>query len=90
MKPAFHTTYSVVLVSRHRHELGLMKYKGPEVLRLCHVLCFGIDINHVEARLILVHGVENDLKKEEEKNKLRFVLKTHDYSFKHILESHRW
>lgn len=55
------STHPVILVSRDGHELRLWKDKGLEVLCTGDVFGFRIDVDHVEPRLVFVHGVENNL-----------------------------
>lgn len=52
----------MVLVGRHGSEAGLLEDKGLKVL-LCVLLAVfsWVDVNHVEPRLVSVHGVQNDL-----------------------------
>ena len=45
----------MILICRHRHELCLWEDEGLEVLRGVVVLTGGVDVDHVEARLISVH-----------------------------------
>lgn len=54
--------HPVVLVSRHRHELGLGEAEGLEVL-VGEALAVpsGVHEDDVEAGLVAVHGVEDDL-----------------------------
>ena len=54
-------TDPVVLVGGDSHELGFGENEGPEVLRPRHVFRLRIDVDDVEARLVAVHGVEDDL-----------------------------
>ena len=54
----------MILVGSDCHELGFSEDKRPEVFRVRNVLAFVINIHHMEARLVLVHRVENDLKAE--------------------------
>ena len=51
----------MVLVGGDSHELGFREDERPEVLCLRHVLCLGVDVYDVKARLILVHGVQDNL-----------------------------
>ena len=53
--------HPVVLVGRHCRELGLGEDERPEVLGVSGVLPGGRDVDDVEARLVLVHRVEDDL-----------------------------
>ena len=54
-------TDPVVLVGGDRHEFGLWEDEGPEVLRPRHVFRLRVDVHDVEARLVAVHRVEDDL-----------------------------
>ena len=54
----------VVLVGGDGGELGLAEEERFEILAATHVLALGVDVDHVEAWLVLVHGVQNDLRGE--------------------------
>ena len=47
----------MILVSRHRHELALREDEGLEVLRGLGILAPGVDVDHVQPRLVAVHRV---------------------------------
>ena len=49
----------MILVRGDRHELGLGEDEGLEVLGCAGVLAAGVDVDHVEARLVAVHRVED-------------------------------
>ena len=51
----------MILVRGDRHELGLGEDEGLEVLGGAGVLAPGVDVDHVEARLVAVHRVEDDV-----------------------------
>lgn len=52
----------MVLVGSDRGEAGLLKHKGFEVLLGVFFTVFAwIHVDHVEAWLVSVHGVENNL-----------------------------
>lgn len=54
--------HPVVLVCRHCHELGLWEAEGLEVLvGEAFAVAPGVHQHHMEAGLIAVHGVEDDL-----------------------------
>ena len=54
----------MVLVGGDRSELGLRKNESAEVLRGGGVLPRGVDVDHVQPRLVLVHRVQNHLRVE--------------------------
>ena len=55
-------THPVVLIRRHGRELGLREDEGLEVLLgVALAVLAGVHEDHVEAGLVAVHGVENDL-----------------------------
>lgn len=59
-------SYPVVLVGCDRREAGLLEHKGFEVfLGVFLAVLAGIHVDHVETRLVAVHGVENDLETAE-------------------------
>ena len=51
----------MVLVSGDSSELGLGEDEGAEVLGGVGLLPRGVDVDHVQARLVLVHRVQNHL-----------------------------
>lgn len=52
----------MVLIRRHGRELGLRKDEGLEVLLGIALAVFArVHEDHVETRLVAVHGVEDDL-----------------------------
>ena len=51
----------MILVSSHRCELGLGEDDGLEVLGEGGVLPRGVDVDHMEPRLVPVHRVQDDL-----------------------------
>ena len=55
-------THPVILVSRHRHELALREDEGLEVLRSAGVLAPGVNVDHVQARLVAVHRIQYHLR----------------------------
>lgn len=57
----------MVLVGGDGGELGLREDEGAEVLGARHVLGFGINVHHMEAGLVPVHRVEDDLAGETKK-----------------------
>lgn len=55
-------THPVVLIRRHGRELGLREHEGLEVLLgVALAVLAWVHEDHVEAGLVAVHGVENDL-----------------------------
>lgn len=55
-------THPVVLIRRHGRELGLREDEGLEVLLgIALAVLARVHEDHVEAGLVAVHGVENDL-----------------------------
>ena len=51
----------MVLVGGDRGELGLRENESAEVLGGGGVLPRGVDVDHVQSRLVLVHRVQNHL-----------------------------
>ena len=62
------STYPVVLVCSDGCELSLRKRKRLEVLREVGVLVPGVDVYHMEAGLIPVHRVQNNLEEKQLKS----------------------
>lgn len=67
------TTHSVVLVGGDGGELGLGEDEGTKVFGAGHVLGLRVDVHHMEARLVPVHGVEDDLAEEPRRRDARRV-----------------
>lgn len=56
-------THPVVLIRRHGRELGLREDEGFEVLLgVALAVLARVHEDHVEAGLVAVHGIENDLR----------------------------
>ena len=66
----------MILVGRHGREFGLGEDEGSEILRLRGVLCPLVDVDHVEARLVSVHGIQNDLQRRRRDNQFSQKPKT--------------
>ena len=56
-----YSTHSMILISSHRHELGLREDEGLEVLRGARVFTPGVDIDHMKSWLVTMHRVEYHL-----------------------------
>ena len=52
----------MVLIGSDGHEFGFSKRCRLKVFRLCDVFRLGVDVNDVKTRLVVVHGVQDDLK----------------------------
>ena len=51
----------MILISSHRHELGLREDEGLEVLGGAGVFSPGVDIDHMKSWLVTMHRVEYHL-----------------------------
>lgn len=58
----FKLCYPVVLIGGNSSETGLLKHKRLKVLlRVLLAVLPGIHVHHMEARLVPVHGVQDDV-----------------------------
>ena len=58
----------MILVRRDGHKLSFREYKGFVVLCFGTILCLWVYINNMKTRLELVHGIQNDLKREKKRS----------------------